>query len=88
MKIVIIMSYPCGKYEQITPSRPLKVLIILTLDTAYQTKKNHVISTLVQQQLDIKFGKNLYNFVSRAVAAFVSARLGHNIKARGYDDQK
>ena len=54
------MSYPCGKYEQITPSHSLKVLIILTLDTAYQTKKNNVISTLVQQQLNIKFRKKTY----------------------------
>ena len=38
-----MMSYPCGKYEQIKPSLPFKSVnhtyIILTLDTAYQTKE-------------------------------------------------
>ena len=38
--------------------------------------------------LIIKFGKSLFNFVCRAVAAVVSARQGHNEKARGYDDQR
>ena len=37
--------------------------------------------------LIIKFGKNLFNFVCRAVAAVVSARQGHNEKTKGYDDQ-
>ena len=37
--------------------------------------------------LIIKFGKNLFNFVCRAVAAVVSARHGHNEKTGGYDDQ-
>ena len=37
-----MISYPCGKYEQIKPSHLFKSVnhtyIILTLDTAYQTK--------------------------------------------------
>ena len=37
--------------------------------------------------LIIKFGKNLSNFVCRAVATVVSARQGHNEKTSGYDDQ-
>ena len=37
--------------------------------------------------LIIKFGKNLFNFVCRAVAAVVSARQGHNEKTESYDDQ-
>ena len=72
-----MMSYPCGKYEQITPS-----------------KKNHVQvrhwygnSSMYESNLIIKFDKILFNFVCRAVVAFVSARPGHNVKTRGYDDQ-
>ena len=42
---------------------------------------------MYESNLIIKFGKNLFNFVCRAVAAFVSARPGHNEKTRGYDDQ-
>ena len=38
-----MMSYPCGKYEQITPSHLFQSVnhtkIILTLNTAYQTKE-------------------------------------------------
>ena len=38
-----MMSYPCRKYEQTKPSRLSKSVnhtyIILTLDTAYQTKE-------------------------------------------------
>ena len=37
--------------------------------------------------LIIKFGKNLFNFVCRAVAAVVSARQGRNEKTKGHDDQ-
>ena len=45
------------KYEQITPSHLFKSVnrtyIILTLDTAYQTKENHASSTLVWQEFDV-----------------------------------
>ena len=41
---------------------------------------------MYESNLIIKFGKNLFDFVYRAVAAFVSARPGHNEKTRGYDD--
>ena len=42
---------------------------------------------MYESNLIIKFGKNLFNFVCRAVAAFFTARPGHNEKTRGYDDQ-
>ena len=41
---------------------------------------------MYESNLIIKFGRNLFNFVCRAVAAFVSARPG-TMKTRGYDDQ-
>ena len=77
-----MMSYPCGEYEQITPSHLFKSVnhtyIILILDTAYQTKdKSCKFDTgTATARCIIKFGKNLFNFVCRAVAAFVSARQG------------
>ena len=77
-----MMSYLCGEYEQITPSHPFKSVhhtyIILTLDTAYQTKdKSCKFDTgTATARCIIKFGKNLFNFVCRAVARFVSARRG------------
>ena len=37
--------------------------------------------------LIIKFGKNLFSFVCRALAAVISARQGHNEKTKGYDYQ-
>ena len=41
--IIGMMSYPCGKYEQIKPSHIFKSVnhtyIIITLDTTYQTKE-------------------------------------------------
>ena len=39
-------------------------------------------SSMYELNLIIKFDKNLFNFVCRAVAPFVSARPGHN-----HDDQ-
>ena len=77
---------PVGEYEQITPSHLFKSVnhtyIILTLDTAYQTKdKSCKFDTgTATARCIIKFGKNLFNFVCRAVAAFVSARRGKMYK--------
>ena len=74
-----MMSYPCCKYEQITPSHLFKSVnqtyIILNLDTAYQTKEkscNFDTGTILSSE------KNLFHFVCSAVVAFVSARPGHN----------
>ena len=54
-----MISYPCGKNEHITPSHLFKSVnqtyIILTSDTAYETKeKSCNFDTGIRQQLDIK----------------------------------
>ena len=53
----------------------------------YQTKEKSCKFGKTSMYLIIKFDKNLFNFVCRAVAAVVSARQGHHEKTRGYDDQ-
>ena len=82
-----MLSYPFGKYEQITPSHLYKSVnhtyIILILGTTYQTKEKSckfgtgtATAPMYESNLIIKFGKNLFNF---CLSAFVSARPGHNV---------
>ena len=77
-----MMSHPCGKYEQITLSHLLEVLIrlshlnlrhsVLNQRKIMQVRHWYGNNSMYESNLIIKFGKNLFNFVCRVVAAFVS----------------